>query len=176
MSFLRFVVLAAALRVGAVSAAAAEPAPGSATVAARPYATVVVPRMKTSIYVGSVALEMTALTRNDAGRYDAGYKARVTPYFFCNESGRLWIDFSDEQLAQLERGERVAFTGGAKTAGGKERRVEGHATPSAPGVRDGKIKVRVFVTAETRLIFNTTYRFAETSAVKAPSSIGAPPP
>ncbi|OAM89436.1 hypothetical protein OH491_14150 [Termitidicoccus mucosus] len=172
--FLRFAVLAAALCAGGAPAAA-EPAPGGAAAAAHPYATVVVPRMKTSIYVGSVALEMTALTRNDAGRYDAGYKARVTPYFFCNESGRLWIDFSDEQLAQLERGERVAFTGGAKTAGGKERRVEGHATPSAPGVRDGKIKVRVFVTAKTQLIFNTTYRFAETSATGAPSFIGGAP-
>lgn len=169
---LRSVVLAAALCAGLVTAAAA---PAREAAAPHPYATVLVPRMKTSIYVGSVTLELTELVRDAAGRYGAEYKARVMPFFFFNEGGRLWIDFSDDQLARLDRGERVAFTGGAKNTGGSERKVEGHVTPSAPGGRDGRIKVRVFVAAKTQLVFNTTYRFGETSAARTLSSSGVPP-
>ncbi|PTY05793.1 hypothetical protein DB347_15685 [Opitutaceae bacterium EW11] len=113
---------------------------------------------KTSIYIGTVTITMTPF-RRDQGVYAADYRAKVFPYFFANEHGWLKVDFNDEQLARLARGERVPFTGRAENSEKEPRHVEGHATPDAPGAKHGKIKVRVFVTKKIELIFNTTYRF-----------------
>lgn len=126
------------------------------------YDTVIVPKLKTSIYIGSVSLTLAPLRRGGNGAYAADYKASVVPFFFYNEAGRFQIDFTDEHLAQLARGERVMFKGNAKSTGGDERRIEGHATPASPGAKTGKIKVRLFVGAKTRLVFDSTYAFAET--------------
>ena len=120
------------------------------------YAKVDVAPTKTSIYIGTVAITITALERHDAG-YDATYATKVFPFFFSNEKGRLRIEFTDEQLYQLERGERVMFKGSAQNEAGAPRRLEGQATPI--DATSGKIKVRVFVTEKVELIFNTTYRF-----------------
>ena len=122
------------------------------------YATVTVETAKTSIYVGSVTLTMPVFTRQ-AGTYATTYAAKVFPYFFYNEKGRLWIDVSDENLRTLERGETVSFTGHARSDGGEERRVEGRAVPA--DAVSGKIKVRVFVAKRIELIFNATYRFPQ---------------
>ena len=40
---------------------------------------------------------------------ESSYAARVFPYFFYNERGTLSIEFTDEQLTRLDRGERVDF-------------------------------------------------------------------
>jgi hypothetical protein len=125
---------------------------------AAPHDQVVIPPAKTSIYIGSVTLIPTVLRRED-GRYRADYRAKVFPYFFYNEEGTLWIDFSDEQLAQLNRGERVEFAGTAKNKDGEERRITGHATANAPGATAGTIKVRIWVTPKIELIFNSSYTF-----------------
>ncbi len=130
----------------------------SALTAAEPHDQVVIPPAKTSIYIGNVTLIPTILQRED-GRYRADYRAKVFPYFFYNEEGRLWIDFSDEQLAQLQRGERVEFTGTAKNKDGEDRLITGHATANAPGATAGTIKVRIWVTAKIELIFNSSYAF-----------------
>lgn len=126
--------------------------------AALPHNTVAVAVAKTSIYVGSVTLTTTTFTCEAGTTFAADYKARVVPYFFSSEQGKLWIDFSEEQFAQLARGERVHFTGRAQNSDNEERRIEGHATPAAPDSVEGKIKVRVFVSPKIELIFNTTYR------------------
>jgi hypothetical protein len=117
-----------------------------------------IPSVKTSIYIGSVTLIAETLHREN-GTYTAAYQAKVFPYFFFSETGRLSIGFSDEQLATLDRGERVEFTGTAKNDDGEDRRVEGHATPDSAGATSGKIKVRIFVSAKIELVFNTTYQF-----------------
>ena len=119
---------------------------------------VIIPPAKTSIYVGSVTLTPTPL-RREGGRYHADYQAKVFPYFFYNEAGRLWIDFSDEQLARLARGERVEFAGTAKNKDGEDRSITGHATADTPGAPSGKIKVRILVSPKIELIFNSTYAF-----------------
>ncbi|MSU70333.1 MAG: hypothetical protein EXS39_06105 [Opitutaceae bacterium] len=123
----------------------------------RQYATVTVAPAKTSIYVGSVSLSLTPCARNN-GTYATSYVAKVFPFFFYNEQGKLWIVFSDDDLHRLERGETVNFTGHAHSDDGEERRVEGRATRiDATG---GKIVVRVFVSKRIGLVFNTTYRIA----------------
>lgn len=125
---------------------------------AAPHDQVVIPPAKTSIYIGNVTLTPGILQREN-GTYRTSYQAKVFPYFFYNEDGQLSIDFSDDQLAQLHRGERVQFTGTAKSKGGEDRRIEGHATASAAGATEGKIKVRIFVSPKIELIFNSTYQF-----------------
>lgn len=120
------------------------------------YAQVSVAPTKTSIYVGRVSLEMTIFDRA-SGRYSASYVAKVFPYFFYNESGRLTIEISDAALRQLERGEVIEFQGRAVTADGNERRITGRAIPDSANT--GKIKVRVALPGGVQLIFNTTYAF-----------------
>jgi hypothetical protein len=119
--------------------------------------TVTIEPAKTSIYVGSVTMTMPPFTRVQ-DRYESSYAAKVFPYFFSNEQGRLAITFTDEQLAQLGRGERVSFKGSARSSEGEDRQIEGFATPA--DATSWKIKVRVFVSKKIELIFNTTYRFA----------------
>ena len=113
---------------------------------------------KTSIYIGTVSMTLPTMPRTK-GVYSASYVAKVFPYFFSSEKGRLSIDISDQMLRQLERGEPVEFKGRAVNTDGEERRVEGKATPD--DAKSGKLKVRVFVSKRIELIFNTTYRFPD---------------
>jgi hypothetical protein len=149
----------AALALGFSLVAAASSPAGEPD--ARRYDRVEIAPTKTSIYVGTVAMTMPPFTRAAGGAYASTYAAKVFPWFFQSESGRLSVEFPDEALRQLERGERATFTGLAVATNGDERRIEGHATPDAPGAPGGKIKVRVFVSKKIELIFNTTYRFPD---------------
>lgn len=117
-----------------------------------------VEKAKTSIYLGSVTMTMPTFTRAN-GVYETTYSAKVVPFFFYNEAGKLRIELSDEDLRKLERGETIEFKGRAVREDGAERRVEGRATPS--DATSGKLKVRVFYSKRIELIFNTTYRFPE---------------
>jgi len=143
--------------VGLGLLAAAGPAP-AVDRPAEAYARVEIAPTKTSIYVGTVSMTMPAFTR-DGGTYSSTYVARVFPYFFSNESGRLSVDISDERLQRLGRGEAIEFSGRAVNDSGAERRIEGKATPA--DAASGKLKVRVFVSRRIELIFNTTYRFPD---------------
>ena len=111
----------------------------------------------TSIYVGTVSLSLPEFTRNATGEYESTYAARVLPWIFQNETGRLVIRASDDELRRLSRGEAIEFTGRAINQGGEERTVTGRATPA--DATSGRIKVRVRVSASIELVFNTTYRF-----------------
>ena len=111
----------------------------------------------TSIYIGTVSLTMPVFTRTSAGDFESTYAARVFPYFFYNEQGKIGIRISDEALRKLESGEAIEFSGRAVNQQGAERQVEGKATPA--GATSGKIKVRVRVSPKIELVFNTTYRF-----------------
>lgn len=121
----------------------------------RSFDRVAVEPAKTSIYLGTVSLTLPALERRH-GIYEAPYAAKVFPFFFYNETGRLAIEIPDEALRRLERGEPIDFTGRGVRDDGAERRVEGRATPT--GADHGKLKVRVFYSKRIELIFNTTYR------------------
>ena len=136
----------------------------AANVAAKPdfdpagYTRVIVAPAKTSIYLGTVAMTMPPFVRANGG-FEAAYTAKVFPFFFYNEAGRLRVEISDASLRQLERGETIEFQGRAVREDGAERRVEGRATPDSR--TSGKIKVRVFYSKRIELIFNTTYRFPD---------------
>jgi hypothetical protein len=111
--------------------------------------------MKTSIYVGSVTLTTAQFTRQDS-TLSSTYEARVFPWFFWSETGRISITLTDAELARVARGETTDFTGEAHNHRDKPRRVTGRAYPA--GVNTGKIKVRIHVD-DIELIFNGTYAF-----------------
>lgn len=123
--------------------------------------------MKTSIYVGSVAMDMPAFDRHDGG-FESTYVAKVFPFFFYNEQGRVRVEFTDAMLARLHAGEPVDFTGLARRLDGAERRIEGRATPAAASADSGKLKIRVFYSKRVELIFNTTYSFARRDPPSTP--------
>jgi hypothetical protein len=150
LRFPRLLVLGLGLLAGGHAAAADRPAAAFARVEVAP--------TKTSIYIGSVAMTMPAFTRT-GDTYTSSYEAKVFPFFFSNESGRLNVDISDDLLQRLARGEPIEFTGRAVNDSGAERRIEGKATPA--DAASGKLKVRVFVSRRIELIFNTTYRFPD---------------
>jgi hypothetical protein len=134
------------------------PSPADAPLGGR-YAAVTVDPVKTSIYLGTVNLAMPPFSRRD-GVYTTDYAAKVIPFFFYNERGSIAIEFSDDQLRQLQGGEVVYFKGHAQNTSGTPRRIEGRAVPDGSDPNHGKIKVRVWVSKKIQLIFNTVYRFS----------------
>ncbi|MDP2136677.1 MAG: hypothetical protein Q8J74_02370 [Candidatus Didemnitutus sp.] len=117
---------------------------------------VTVPSMKTSIYVGSVTLNTGDFIRHGEG-FSTTYEAKVVPWFFWSESGKIMIDVSADDLAQLDAGQAITFTGHALNHKKKPRKVSGQAQPADGS--SGKIKVRIQVD-NVELIFNGTYRLA----------------
>jgi hypothetical protein len=146
---MRFPRLCLCVMLAAVASLHAQPA--AATIE---WDTVTIESMKTSIYVGSVTLTTSEFKR--AGeQYTATYEARVWPWAFWNETGRITIQLPAADVARLKRGERIEFTGDAANHKGKPRHVTGRADHTGEGT--GKIKVRIGVD-DTELIFNGTYR------------------
>lgn len=120
------------------------------------YRTALIAPTKTSIYVGSVSLKTAPFARTSDG-FSSTYHARVRPYFFASEKGRITIHVGEDHLRRLAAGETVDFTGEASNDSGEARTVTGRATPA--DARSGKIKVRVRVSPKVELIFNTSYVF-----------------
>lgn len=116
---------------------------------------VTVPPVKTSIYVGNVTLT-TGVFQRDGDKFNTTYEAKVWPWFFWSETGRITINLPPADLERLARGERVEFTGEAFNHKNKPRHVTGRADRT--DAANGKIKVRIGVD-DTEIIFNGTYRF-----------------
>jgi len=150
-----FLALAAAAGLRAVATAPGAPA----APLARPdplarYNTVAIKTASTSIIIGSVTMTMTPFQRKKVV-YSSNYYAKVFPYFFYSERGRIWIVVPDEDLRKVAHGESIDYKGHAISDSGEERRIDGHATPTGPYT--GKIRVRVFVTRHISLTYDTTY-------------------
>jgi hypothetical protein len=116
---------------------------------------VTVDSVKTSIYVGTVRLT-TGVFQRDGDSFVTTYEAKVWPWFFWSETGRITITLPYASLEKLARGERVEFTGEALNQKNKPRHITGYAERADAAT--GKIKVRIGVD-DTELIFNSTYRF-----------------
>jgi hypothetical protein len=118
---------------------------------------VIVPPLKTSIYVGSVTLTAAPFVRH-GGEFHSTYEARVRPWFFWNETGQITIRLAGAELARLAQGQTVEFTGEATNHKGRPRSVSGRAQPESPVA--GRIKVRISADG-IELVFNGSYAFAE---------------
>lgn len=123
-------------------------------------ARVVVPAMKTSIYVGSVTL-ITADFLQDGDAFSSTYEAKVRPWFFWGETGKITIKLPATDLTRLALGQTVEFTGEASNHKNKPRTVTGRAQPADP--LSGKIKVRIMADG-IELIFNGTYQLTAGTA------------
>jgi hypothetical protein len=115
--------------------------------------------MKTSIYIGSVTLQTSAF-KSEGNLFSATYSAKVFPWVFWNETGRITIKITEEDFRKLKRGERCEFSGDALNHKNKPRHVTGYADPASDGT--GKIKVRIGVD-DTDLIFNGNYTLSTVS-------------
>ncbi len=129
------------------------------------FGVVLIKPSSTSIYIGTVSMTMPPFVRRDSV-YSSTYFARVFPYFFYNESGRISIVIPDRDLKTIEEGGAIDFKGSALSDAGEKRRVEGRATPTGPS--GGRIRVRVFVTRRIALTYETTYELRGPVA-KAPA-------
>jgi hypothetical protein len=121
-----------------------------------------------SLYIASVTMTMPPFVRTKTV-YASTYYAKVFPYFFYSERGRIWIIVPDADLRRASLGQPVDFVGHALSDSGEVRKVEGHAIPTGPS--GGKIRVRVFVTRRISLNYDTTYELKG-----APSAVAAPAP
>ena len=126
--------------------------------------------MKTSIYVGSVRLT-TGTFERQGSTLATVYEAKVVPWFFWGETGRITITLTDTDLAKMARGETADFTGEAFNHKNKPRHVTGRVEPAT--ANSGKIKVRIMADG-IELVFNSTYEFlaakpADRPAVTPPS-------
>ncbi len=110
--------------------------------------------MKTSIYVGNVTLTTSEFLR-DGDAFSATYEAKVWPWFFWSESGKITITLKEADNAALRRTETREFTGEAFNQKHKPRKITGRAQPA--DANSGKIKVRINVD-DVELIFNGTYK------------------
>jgi hypothetical protein len=107
-----------------------------------------------SLYIASVTMIMPPFVRHNAV-YASTYYAKVFPYYFFSEKGRIWIVVPEAELRRAAVGQPVDFVGHALSDSGEERKVEGHAVPTGPS--GGKIRVRVFISRRISLNYDTTY-------------------
>ena len=111
--------------------------------------------MKTSIYIGSVRL-ITGVFVRQGDNFEAHYEAKVFPFFFYNESGRITLRLPEPELRRLAAGETLTFAGAAANQRNKQRSIEVRAEPQDSG--QGRIKVSIMADG-IKLIFHGTYRF-----------------
>jgi hypothetical protein len=65
-----------------------------------------------SIFIATVTMAMPPFVRKGA-TYSSTYSAKVFPYFFYNEKGRIWIVVPDDLLRRAAKGQPVDFIGHA---------------------------------------------------------------
>jgi hypothetical protein len=118
----------------------------------------------TSIIIATVSMSMPPFVRKNVV-YSSTYSAKVFPYFFYNEKGRIWIVVPDEDIRRAAKGQPVDFVGHALSESGEARKVEGRAVPTGP--TSGRIRVRVFVTRRISLTYDTTYELKGTARTTA---------
>jgi len=119
-----------------------------------PYKVVDIKPSVASLYIASVTMTMPPFVRKNTV-YSSTYYAKVFPYFFWSEKGRIWIIVPDAELRRASLGQPVDFVGHALSDSGDERKVQGRAIPT--GAYGGRIRVRVFISRRISLDYDTTY-------------------
>ena len=130
------------------------------------YSIVAIKPATMSIYIGTITMSIPPFVRKNAV-YASTYSAKVFPYFFYNESGRIWIVIPDQDLKRLDQGFPIDFVGHGVNNSGETRRVEGRATPTGP--TGGKIRVKVYVTRRIALTYDSTYELR--GAARPPAGV-----
>lgn len=126
------------------------------TLDAAPTDAVLVAGAKTSLYLNRLTLDPLPLRRSGT-HFESSYVVRVFPVFFLGETGRISIELPEPELARLQQGATISFTGQAENSDHEKRRVTGTAT--AQDATTGRINVKIIVSTSLTLDFDTTYRF-----------------
>lgn len=126
---------------------------------------VLVPPLKTSIYVGTVTL-IPAVFERHGDTYTTTYEVQVWPWIFWGEKGRVTIHLTEAELARVRQGHQVEFRGEGFNHKNKPRKVTGRVQPA--DAESGKMKIRITADGYT-LVFNGNYRFA------GPATAGSSP-
>ena len=113
--------------------------------------------MKTSFYIGSVTLKTETFVRQGSN-LTTNYEARVFPWFFWSETGRISITLTDANLASMAQNETTEFASEAVNHRNKPRQVTGRTQPT--DATSGKFKIRIMADGH-ELVFNGTYRFGD---------------
>jgi hypothetical protein len=141
------------LSLAVLALAAAGTARGGGDPLAR-FNVVAIKPASTSLFLATVSMSFQPFVLHRTV-FSSTYSARVFPYFFWSEKGRIWIVVPADGLSRADHGETIAFTGHARNEAGEERKVEGHATPTGP--LGGNIQVRVYVSRRIFLTYDSTY-------------------
>lgn len=86
--------------------------------------------------------------------YLGSYELKVTPFTFKSETGKLFLNATDEVVRQMANGESVKFTGKATNAKGNVKVVTGKTTAAAND--RGAVSFSV-ETDNGPMVFNTSY-------------------
>lgn len=113
--------------------------------------------MKTSFLIGSVTLTTEPFVRSGS-TLAANYEAKVWPWFFWSERGRITIALTDANLASMAKSETAEFTGNATNHKNKPRHVTGRTQPV--DASSGKFKIRIKADGY-ELVFNGDYHFGD---------------
>jgi len=126
------------------------------------------------VAAGKATLIIGELHRTN-GVYRGNYKLKVFPYFYKNDSGRLAIMVSDENLAEVNQGKTVAVIGTATTSAssGRTRHIEATAKPA--GTNSGTLTLW-FTAGERKMTFTSTYHLAEPGSKAASPTLKAKNP
>ena len=106
----------------------------------------------THVMVGEARLSVDPLTRGGDG-FSGTYRLEVSPVPVGNESGKLSVNLSEEELRQLVGGQTVEFTGQAVSTGGNNSELRVVATPKGNG---GALRIHI-ASKKGKLVFHTTY-------------------
>ena len=106
------------------------------------------------VFLGKGVLTVSTLHRHK-GVYSGNYEVKVTPLTIASEKGDLSVNFSDDELHKLNQKTAVTFHGKAVSTSGKNRTVDGRATPTAAD--HGDITIKIY-SERGKLVFHTTYR------------------
>lgn len=87
--------------------------------------------------------------------YLGSYQLKVTPFTFKSETGKLFLQASDETVMQMTKGEPVKFTGKATNDKGDVKVVTGQTTPA--DTSHGAVSFSV-QTENGPMVFNTSYK------------------
>ena len=107
----------------------------------------------TQIMVGEARLSVDPLTRGGDG-FSGSYRLEVSPVPIGNESGKLSVSLSDQELRQLVGGQTIEFTGQAVSTGGNNSELRVVATPK--GNSGGALRIHI-ASKKGKLVFHTSY-------------------
>lgn len=110
---------------------------------------VTIPPMTSPLPLGGSVRLIPGRFVRDGDRFTASYEANVIPYFFLNESGRISISLTNEQISLARSGKPQPFLGEAVNDKGESRPISGWVQADS----DGRGRLQAHVNAGKHQLF-----------------------